>query len=189
VYLKPGINQSATAGYIGFLMDVIENGTGDGSAGAGYNALAEWRVGGTAKFTVKNDGSVVITGSVDIQGDLDMNEKDIQNIETAWFKEEHDNGNSGAAKTIDWNNGQKQKVTLTDDATLTLTDPGGPCNLILKLVQDGTGSRSPSWSVSGSIYWPDGTEPTWSTGAGEVDIISFYFDGTDYYGQAGLNFS
>lgn len=108
-------------------------------------------------------------------------------IGTVGFSSEVDNGNSGASDTIDWGAGNKQKSTLTDDCTFTFTDPSKPCNLILVLVQDGTGSRDPSWPAS--VKWADGTEPTWSTGASDIDIVAFYFDGTNYYGQAATNFS
>ena len=55
------------------------------------------------------------------------------------------------------------------------------------MVQDGTGSRTATWPAS--VKWPSGTAPTLTTTASSVDIVSFYYDGTNYYGQAGLNFS
>lgn len=105
----------------------------------------------------------------------------------ATFDAEVDNGNSSTADTIDWTAGNKQKSTLTGNVTYSFTDPSGPCNLMLKLVQDGTGSRTATWPVS--VKWSGGTAPTLSTAASAVDIVSFYFDGTSYYGQSGLNFS
>lgn len=115
----------------------------------------------------------------------------VQINEEIYFDSEYDNGNSGASTTIDWTSANKQKLTLTDNATINFSNPSGPCNIILKLVQDATGSRDPIWSVpSGqTLKWAGGTEPTWSTGAGEIDIVTFYYDGTDYYGAANLNFS
>ncbi len=104
-----------------------------------------------------------------------------------YFDAEVDNGNSGTADTIDWTAGNKQKSTLTDDVTFTFTDPSGPANLILKLVQDATGSRTVTWPAE--VLWPEGTAPTLSTAANAVDIVSFYFDGTNYFGQGALNFS
>jgi len=106
---------------------------------------------------------------------------------TAQFSSEVDNGNSGAADTINWTAGNKQKSTLTDDCTFTFVEPSGACNLILKLVQDATGSRTVTWP--GDVYWPAGTAPTLTTDADGVDIIAFYYDGTDFYGQAALAFA
>jgi len=102
--------------------------------------------------------------------------------------DEYDNGNSGASFTIDWQVRRNQKLTLTDNCSLSFTDPAGPCNLILKLVQDGTGGRTVTWPTS--VKWPDGgTAPTLSSSANAVDIITFYFDGTNYYGNYSLNFT
>lgn len=107
--------------------------------------------------------------------------------EHAYFGSEVDNGNSGAADTIDWGAGNKQKSTLTGNCTFTFTAPDGPCNLVLKLVQDGTGSRTVTWPAS--VKWPAGTAPTLTTDAAAVDIITFYFDGTSYFGAALLGFA
>lgn len=100
---------------------------------------------------------------------------------------EYDNGNSGTSKTVDWAaNGHKQKITMTGDCTFTFTAPAGPCNLLMKMIQDGAGSRVPTWP--GTVKWPGGTKPVHS-GASKTDIVSFYYDGTNYYGVANMNFA
>ena len=101
--------------------------------------------------------------------------------------DEVNDGNSGAADTIDWTTGQKHRSTLSDNVTYTFTDPPGPCNLMLILVQDATGSRTATWPAT--VQWPGGTAPTLSTAATAVDAISLYFDGTNYLSQEALNFS
>lgn len=106
---------------------------------------------------------------------------------SAHFGSEVDNGNSSTADTIAWTAGNKQASTLTGNCTFTFTAPEGSCNLILKLIQDGTGSRTVTWPAS--VKWPGGTAPTLTTDAAAIDIVSFYFDGTNYYGMAGLDFS
>ena len=99
--------------------------------------------------------------------------------------------------TIDWGEGNKFHFTFGgQDDTITFgTNPAKPCNLLMKIKQDGTGSRTINWEVtSGTIYWAgggtedSGSEPTLTTSANEVDIITFYFDGTNYYGVASLDF-
>lgn len=105
----------------------------------------------------------------------------------AYFDAEVDNGNSGTADTIDWTAGNKQKSTLTGNCTFTFTAPSGPANLIFKLIQDGSGSRTVVWPAT--VKWPNGTAPTLSTAAASIDIIAFYWDGSNYFGQAGLKFS
>lgn len=105
---------------------------------------------------------------------------------TAYFDDEVDNGDSGAADTIDWTKGNKQLSTLTGNCTFTFTPPGGKCNLILRLVQDDTGGRTVTWPAT--VKWPSATAPTLSAGAADVDIIAFYWNGTNYYGVASLDF-
>jgi len=108
---------------------------------------------------------------------------------TAYFATEYNNGNSGTAKTIDWGIANKQKLTLTGNVTLTFSPPSGPCNLVLKLVQDATGSRSVTWPAGvNGVKWAAGTTPILTTTANAIDIVSFYYDGTNYYGQASLDF-
>jgi len=96
---------------------------------------------------------------------------------------------SGGVTTIDWKNGNKYEFTFgSGNGTLSFTAPTNPCNLLLKLVQDGTGSRTITWNTT--IKWSGGgTAPTLSTDANAVDIISFYFDGSNYYGAASLDFA
>ena len=105
----------------------------------------------------------------------------------AVFEQEYDNGNSGANKTIDWRLGNKQKLTLTANCTLTFTNPSGCTGgLTLRIVQGGAGSYTVAWPSN--TRWPEGQAPTLTSGVGRVDIVGFYFDGTYYYGIASTNF-
>ena len=101
------------------------------------------------------------------------------------FTEQTITSSSGSA-TIDWKNGNKATITLTEDVTLSFTNPSYACNLQLKIVQDSTGGHALTLP---SIKWAGGSVPTLTTTANAIDIISFYFDGTNYYGVASLNFS
>lgn len=105
---------------------------------------------------------------------------------------ERDDGNSSTAKTIDWSEGNVHKLTLTGNCTLTFTDPtyhsgGGTTSTVLtiKLIQDGTGSRTVTWPAS--VKWPGGTAPTLTTTAGAEDLVNLIFDGTNYYAEALLD--
>jgi hypothetical protein len=106
------------------------------------------------------------------QGDLNIM-GNIKVGETAYFNTEYDNGNSGTADTIDWRVANKQKSTLTGNVRFTFIAPYGPCNLVLKLVQDGTGSRSVTWPAT--VKWAIGTKPTLTTTSDAIDIVSFYY--------------
>lgn len=92
-----------------------------------------------------------------------------------------DNGNSGASKTIDWTSGLKQEITMTSNCTFTFTDPAGPCNTVLKISQDASGSRTITWDAS--CWFSGGTAPTLTSTGNAVDIACFFFDGTYYHGD------
>jgi len=134
----------------------------------------------TLKHSVNQD-TQLDSGELEIDADDCVKAK-----ETIYFDAEFDNGDSGAADTISWKVGNKQKSTLTANCTYTFTAPSGPCNLILKLIQDATGSRTVTWPAT--VKWPCSVAPTLSTGNGDIDIVAFYFDGTNYYGNISLNF-
>lgn len=105
------------------------------------------------------------------------------------FFTEFDNGNSGTADEINWNNSQKHLSTLTDNVTYTFVDPPGSCNLLLRVVQDGGGGNTAVWPAT--VDWPGGTAPTITSAGGSIDIVSFYFDAPTgrYSGQFAQNFS
>ena len=104
------------------------------------------------------------------------------------YDKEYNNGDSGASITIDWNNGNKQVLTLTGSpgCTVSFTNPPGACNVVLRVVQGAGGSKTATWP--GSVLWPAATAPTLSTTAAYEDIACFYFNGTNYYGQATMEF-
>jgi len=125
-------------------------------------------------------GTSVFGGDVAVSGSLNIHN-------SVTFHEEWDNGNSGATATIPWLT-QKQKITLTSaTVTLTFTAPVGVGNFLLKVVQDASGSRTVTWPAA--VLWPGGSAPTLSTAASSVDIVSFYYDGSNYYGVASLAFA
>lgn len=118
---------------------------------------------------------------------MSMNNLPIKDIQTGTFYAEYDNGNSGASVTIDWNNGQKQKITLTDNCGISFIAPSGPCNLILKVVQDESGRRGVAWPID--VKWPCGNTPMLAAAENAINIVSFYWDGENYYGGANTGFA
>jgi hypothetical protein len=78
---------------------------------------------------------------------------------------------------LDMSAGNNYAVTLTGNATLA-----NPTNLVagqsgvIKLTQDGTGSRTLAYGS----YWdfPAGAAPTLTTTANAVDILVYYVDST-----------
>jgi len=102
------------------------------------------------------------------------------------FSSEVVNTISGSASTINWQKGNKQRLSVNSSATLTFTAPSGPCSLTLRIAHDvTTNSYTITWPT---MKWSGGIAPTLTQTSGAIDIIGIYFDGTNYNGSAGLNF-
>jgi hypothetical protein len=102
-------------------------------------------------------------------------------VETAY------SANSSTAITLDLANGTVQIITLTGNATVTMPTATAGKSFILLLKQDGTGSRTITWST---VKWAGGTTPTITGTASRQDIFSFFADGTNWYGTVvGQNFT
>ncbi|MGB2185104.1 MAG: hypothetical protein ACPH5P_00345 [Akkermansiaceae bacterium] len=95
---------------------------------------------------------------------------------------------TGAANnTISFDAGVLVDYTFgATNTTLTLT-ASQPGDFVLKLAQDATGSRTVTWPAN--VKWPGGVAPTLTAAANAVDIIRFYYDGTDFFGTYQTNFS
>ena len=100
---------------------------------------------------------------------------------------------------VDFRTGNKQFVTfgsgnITD---LNLILPATSGNFVVLLKQDGTGSRTVTnykaglaGGTSAAVKFPGGSNPTLTTDANHVDIISFFWDADNEicYGVATLDF-
>lgn len=165
---------AGTNGVDGDFIDGGEAGGANRSLGNTDNYALALKTNNVDRITIDADGDVHIGKDLELTG--------------LRFNAEYDNGNSSTADTVDWSNGQKQKSTLTGNCTYTFTAPSaGVGNFLLKIIQDGTGNRTVTWPAT--VKWAGGTAPTLSTGAGDIDIVSFYWDGTTYFGVASLDFA
>ena len=153
--------------------------------------------GGDANYALVTSGGHVGIGVTDPDQALEVNGA-VHIEDTAYFTTPGTVTGDGTT-TVDWRTGNKYHLTFaasTNEEITFGTNPAGACNLILKLKQPASGAGcTVDWEVTlGTIYWAgggtedSGSEPTLSTGADDVDIISFYFDGTNYYGVASLGF-
>lgn len=98
-----------------------------------------------------------------------------------------DNGSSGSAKTIDWENGDRQILELTANCTLTFSNPLSGQAVALILVQDVTGSRT--ISVPASVKWSNAEVPTLTTDPAGIDVLVLLYDGTNFLTQAAIGFA
>lgn len=138
---------------------------------------------GTTGKLLKSGGKVLPSGAVVGTSDTQtLSNKTLTNpvIDNyARFSSQYDAGNSGTSKTIDFANGQKQKLTLNGNCTVTLSFPGVG-NYQLILTQDGTGSRTVTWSGV-SRYVGSASAPSINGTASASTLVSFYYDGTNVW--------
>lgn len=167
--------------------------------------------GGTGSFVMNDNCSVIVgfdnistTKGYFIVAEFDGNTAKTDEAETitaTWtftdfvvnktitFDGEFDAGTATATATVDWTDGNKQKITLgtSNVTTVTMTPPAGPTNLVLKIIQHATVPKTVAgWNAN--VNWQEGTAPTVTPTNAAVDIITLYFDGTDYYGAFGLDY-
>ena len=92
------------------------------------------------------------------------------------------------AFTIDWTAKQVHQITITGaNLDVTFTNPSAPCRLWLVIIQD-DGDDTIDWTNEADLLFPGGVDPVLSTGAGDIDLISFIWDGTRYLGVANYDF-
>jgi hypothetical protein len=106
-----------------------------------------------------------------------------------YWSVEYNAGNSGAALTLDLNNGNTQRFVLTGNCTLTINSPQQGGRYLLVLSQDATGSRTVTWPAS--VKWSSGVAPTLSTGANAIDIVTLAYSavgGGIFIASASLDF-
>ena len=88
--------------------------------------------------------------------------------------------NSSTAVTLSLSSGTVLSYTLTGNCTFTMPTATSGTSFILKLIQDGTGSRTATFT---GVKWPSGTAPTITTTASTgLDILSFVCINSVWYG-------
>ena len=88
--------------------------------------------------------------------------------------------NSSTSQTISLANGTVLSYTLTGNCTFTMPATTSGTSFIVKLIQDGTGSRTATFT---GVKYPGGTVPTITTTATTgTDILSFVCINSLWYG-------
>jgi hypothetical protein len=121
---------------------------------------------------------------------LDADGNAIVGVKTLSFDELVDNGDSGATATIDWRDGGKQTITITENCALTfVAPPGGVANLQLQVVQGAGGGFA--FTYPASVRWTGAAgPPPLGPAAATVDWLSFLYTSAapHYDGQLSPNF-
>jgi hypothetical protein len=87
-------------------------------------------------------------------------------------------GNSSTSKTLDLTNGTVQTVTMTGNCTFTMPTATAGKSFVL-IVSSGAGGFTGTFT---SVKWPNNAAPTITTTASRWDILTFFADGTNWYG-------
>lgn len=112
---------------------------------------------------------------------LDLGDNEIDNVKGAKINGVFDHGNQAAAVPFNFDtNGHAQEVTLTGNAVMTMSGTGVRTGLVLRIKQDATGTRVPTFSTNVHLT-NSGVAPSWSPDNTTVDILSGWTDGTTYY--------
>ena len=129
--------------------------------------------GGTGAGTLAGASIVTYTGTETLTNKTLTNPTVTNYVETPFT------ANSSTAITLALTNGTVQIITLTGNATITMPTATSGKSFVMMLKQDGTGSRTVTWST---VKWAGGTAPTITSTASRQDILSFFADGTNWYG-------
>jgi hypothetical protein len=88
--------------------------------------------------------------------------------------------NSSTAVSLSLSSGTVLSYTLTGNCTFTMPTATSGTSFIVKLIQDGTGSRTATFT---GVKWPGGTAPTiTATASTGLDILSFVCINSVWYG-------
>lgn len=93
--------------------------------------------------------------------------------------------------TITWDQtkGATATVTLTGNSTLSITNATAGMYGLLKVVQDGTGSRTLTLPSGSKVINGGGGVVTLTSAASSIDVLSYFYDGTTYYWTVGYNYN
>jgi hypothetical protein len=129
-----------------------------------------------------NAGNISVTS---LTQNLDANSFKIQDVQLEDYKETVFNiGTQSGTLNLDVQNGNVQTVNLNGNITIngfTNAEAGQSMTVIIK--QDGTGNRT----LSSSMFFAGG-EKTLTTTGNSTDILSIFYDGTDYWASLSTDF-
>jgi len=90
---------------------------------------------------------------------------------------------AGTTATINWVNGPAQIFDAqgsSGNVTFTFSNPTAGMSYVLQLVQ---GSTARTYTWPSTVRWPGGTAITVSATNNNVDLVTFFYDGTNYFGS------
>lgn len=99
-----------------------------------------------------------------------------------------DNGSTpGATPSIDWSQGDRQKITLNANATPSYVNYRAGQILTLEIIENGTGGWT--WAFPSGTKWPFGAPGSLTTTANAINVIVVEYDGTNFLTQLAPGFA
>ncbi len=96
------------------------------------------------------------------------------------------NGNSGAAITINWANGDRQTVTVSAATTISFSNALAGQILTLEILENGTGNYAVTLP---SMKWPAGAAGVLTTTPSAINTLTVMYDGTNYLAQSAAGYA
>lgn len=132
--------------------------------------------GGTSVWAISSTGATTQSGLETLNGGI--------YVAAGYVESANFTANSGTSLALNIDNGPTQVITVTGAVAMTLATPTHTGKTMVKLLQDGTGHV---YSITG-CKWPGGTAITYSTAANAYDIVSIWYDGTNFNCMGGAAF-
>jgi hypothetical protein len=98
-------------------------------------------------------------------------------------------GTVTSSNTLSLTSGTVQTATLTASTACTFTMPTATAGKSFVLLLKQAATTGNGTATFTSVKWSGGTAPTITATAGKMDILSFFADGTNWYGSATQNFT
>lgn len=95
----------------------------------------------------------------------------------------------GATVTYNITNGYNAKVTLGGNRTLSITNAAAGDYGTLIVIQDGSGSKTLTLPAGSKVISGGAGAITLTTTANAIDVLSWFYDGTNYYWTYGKNYN
>lgn len=161
------------------------NFTDDGDIGVTYNSGTQ-----TLSFSFNNASGYLQNVSADISpnlgGPLDGVGNTVSDIVLREYAETvYDLGTTSGTLSLDCANGNVQKITVNGDITVNgLSNALTGQSLTLIITQDATGGRN----LTSSMKFSNSGDNTLSGTTGAIDILTIFYDGTNYFASLGKDY-
>jgi hypothetical protein len=156
-----------------------------GPTGPGFDSISSPATGRLLTATGSSTTNAVAQRNLTYDGNLlTLTASNFQMTDGQSWITLKSNGSTTASVAVDFNNGNIQSYTLNANTSFTLSNGKSGGTYIL-LITQGASSLTASFAP---CKWSNGIPPVVSTTNGAVDIFTFIFDGSIYYGSAVQNF-